>query len=248
MLVAAVVVAVVLVTVFGAVGPAVAGLGLLVAAVVLANPGGLGARVRRSPGWWGIPGMRRASAGALPFAGLLLLYSVPLPLGAFAMAHSGSGKAVGPAVAQPAPEAVGGGSVPTAPATLLFTPPADAGPVGTAAPTVAPTQAPASVAPPPVILTMPATPTPSAPAPPSPTPAARGTCGAPANPWNYNFCGGSPVTSAPGNFCDYFSCVASFWRSTKGYVDECVDGTYSHSGGRPGACSTHGGELRPLDQ
>jgi hypothetical protein len=29
-------------------------------------------------------------------------------------------------------------------------------------------------------------------------------------------------------------------------VDECHDGTYSHSGGRSGACSYHGGELRPL--
>jgi len=54
------------------------------------------------------------------------------------------------------------------------------------------------------------------------------------------------IYSPPANFCSYFNCIKSFWTSTKGYVDECVDGTYSHSGGRQGACSYHGGELRPL--
>jgi hypothetical protein len=54
------------------------------------------------------------------------------------------------------------------------------------------------------------------------------------------------IYSPPTNFCDYFNCIPSFWNSTNGYVEECVDGTYSHSGGRSGACSHHGGELRPL--
>lgn len=77
-------------------------------------------------------------------------------------------------------------------------------------------------------------------------PPVKSTCGAPANPWGYNFCGGSFITSPASAFCSYFKCIASFWKSTLGYVDECRDGTYSHSGGRQGACSYHGGELRPL--
>lgn len=72
------------------------------------------------------------------------------------------------------------------------------------------------------------------------------TCGAPANPFGYNFCGGSVISAPPSNFCNYFTCIPSFWVSTKGYVDQCTDGTYSHSGGRSGACSSHGGERRPL--
>ncbi len=72
-------------------------------------------------------------------------------------------------------------------------------------------------------------------------------CGAPANPWNYNFCGVGTIMSPPSNFCSYFSCIPSFWQSTNGYVEECVDGMYSHSGGVSGSCSSHGGNLRPLN-
>lgn len=87
-----------------------------------------------------------------------------------------------------------------------------------------------------------------------PVPLALGTtplvavnrCGAPANPWAYTFCGGRIITRPPSTFCRYFHCIASFWKSTLGYVDQCRDGTYSHSGGRRGACSYHRGELRPL--
>lgn len=105
-----------------------------------------------------------------------------------------------------------------------------------------------------------AQPTTSLPIPPTAAPTARPTaiptapptapppnlCGAPPNPWNYNFCGGSTISSPPSNFCDYFNCIPSFWQSTKGYVEECQDGTYSHSGGRSGSCSSHGGNLRAL--
>lgn len=76
---------------------------------------------------------------------------------------------------------------------------------------------------------------------------AAATCGAPSNPWGYNFCGGGFIYSPPSNFCDYFTtCIPSFWQSTKGYVEECVDGTFSHSGGRSGSCSSHDGDRRPL--
>jgi hypothetical protein len=77
-------------------------------------------------------------------------------------------------------------------------------------------------------------------------PPVKSTCGAPSNPWGYNFCGGQYIYSPASAFCTYFHCIASFWTSTNGYVDQCVDGTYSHSGGRQGACSHHGGERRAL--
>jgi hypothetical protein len=73
------------------------------------------------------------------------------------------------------------------------------------------------------------------------------TAGAPCNPWGYTFANsGHYIYNPPSAFCDYFNCIASFWDHTNGYVDECADGTYSHSGGVRGACSSHGGERRPL--
>lgn len=80
----------------------------------------------------------------------------------------------------------------------------------------------------------------------SPAPPQRNLCGAPPNPWGYNLCGGNVVYNPPPTFCRYFRCIANFWNSTLGYVDECNDATYSHSGGRRGACSSHGGEEQPL--
>jgi hypothetical protein len=41
--------------------------------------------------------------------------------------------------------------------------------------------------------------------------------------------------------CNYFHCIGNFPNGV-GYMVECNDGTYSMSGGRPGACSTHTGE------
>lgn len=79
-------------------------------------------------------------------------------------------------------------------------------------------------------------------------------CGAPSNPWGYNFCArGGYVINPPKEFCSYFSCIgtepdySSFWKGT-GYVDQCVDGEFGKSGGRPDACSTHGGEKRALNR
>lgn len=121
-----------------------------------------------------------------------------------------------------------------------------------------------------------ATPTPTPPPPPSPTPTPRPTvkavasapvqatkaptppppppafnyCGAPANPWHYNFCGGSNVYNPPNPaFCNYFGCIASFWNEdipNDGYVVQCVDGAFSLSGGERGSCSYHGGVSQPL--
>lgn len=66
------------------------------------------------------------------------------------------------------------------------------------------------------------------------------------NPWGYNFSHGSVIYNPPYNICDYFNCIPSFWDHTNGYVEECQDGTYSHSGGVRGSCSYHGGNWRAL--
>ena len=42
-------------------------------------------------------------------------------------------------------------------------------------------------------------------------------------------------------FCASHRCVGDFSHQ-HGSVVECVDGTWSHLGGLPGACSDHGGE------
>lgn len=71
-------------------------------------------------------------------------------------------------------------------------------------------------------------------------------CGSPANPYSLSFCGtGRYEYAPPTDVCSYFSCIASFW-SGSGYMVECADGMVSMSGGRPGACSSHGGEGRPV--
>lgn len=109
----------------------------------------------------------------------------------------------------------------------------------TAIPTDVPTLLPTQPPTPTPMPTQPPTPTPKPTQPPAPT-------GVNGNPWGYNFNSGNLIYNPPANFCDYFNCIPSFWTSTNGYVDECNDDTYSHSGGRSGACSHHGGEMRPL--
>src|SRR6266487_2031843 len=110
-------------------------------------------------------------------------------------------------------------------------------------PTVVPTKAPSPTS------TMRPTPIPTQPPAPTPTPAPQPTqaqtTGVNGNPWGYNFQVGNLIYNPPSNFCAYFNCIKSFWESTNGYVDECNDGMYSHSGGVSGACSRHGGEMRP---
>jgi hypothetical protein len=116
----------------------------------------------------------------------------------------------------------------------------------TTKPAVAPTPTPI---PPTPLPTQPPVPTPTLvpTQPPVPTPTTAKT-GVKGNPWGYDFSPGNLIYNPPADFCTagYFTCIPSFWQSTNGYVDECQDGMYSHSGGRPGACSHHGGEMRPL--
>lgn len=91
------------------------------------------------------------------------------------------------------------------------------------------------------------TPTTKAPKPPATTSKAPpSTCGAPPNPFGYTFCSGSTITDPPADFCSYFNCIDNFWKSTNGYVIECEDHMFSHSGGRSGSCSYHGGNARTL--
>lgn len=117
----------------------------------------------------------------------------------------------------------------------------DATPAPTPTPRATPTPTPAPTPPPSTPKPIP-TAVPTA----APTAAPANLCGAPQNPWGYNFCGGGFLYSPDPSFCNYFNCIPSFWQSTNGYVDQCNDGTFSHSGGRSGACSYHGGENRPL--
>ena len=137
--------------------------------------------------------------------------------------------------------AVGGG--PANPAASIAPSTPTSTPAATPTPTASPTPTPAPT-PPPTPLP---TPTPR-PAPPPPTAQPVNLCGAPSNPWGYNFCGGGLINSPDASFCNYFNCIPSFWQFTNGYVVQCNDGTFSHSGGRSGACSYHGGEARSLYQ
>lgn len=121
-------------------------------------------------------------------------------------------------------------------------------PVLTTVPTPTPTATPAPTPRSTPVPTPIPTVAPTPPPPPPPTPAPKNLCGAPANPWNYNFCGGSVIHSPDPAFCTYFNCIASFWNQTNGYVVQCNDGAYSHSGGVSGACSSHQGVGRPLYQ
>jgi hypothetical protein len=53
-------------------------------------------------------------------------------------------------------------------------------------------------------------------------------------------CTDDPGRGKAASFCDTHDCIASFSEGT-GSIVRCVDGKWSHSGGRPGACSHHGG-------
>jgi len=66
------------------------------------------------------------------------------------------------------------------------------------------------------------------------------------NPWCYNFVRGSLIYRPHSAFCSYFHCVSDFWKATRGYVVECGNGKYSHSGGIRGVCSSDKRVLRTL--
>lgn len=81
---------------------------------------------------------------------------------------------------------------------------------------------------------------------PTPKPQPTQPTGVNGNPWGYDFTPGNLIYSPNPAFCDYFPCVSTFWSATNGYVVECGNGEYSHSGGVRGACSRDGSVARIL--
>ncbi|MGC1212142.1 MAG: hypothetical protein WA890_12855, partial [Micromonospora sp.] len=79
----------------------------------------------------------------------------------------------------------------------------------------------------------------------SPSPSPGDLCGAPQNPYGYNYCGGSYIYSPATDVCDYFDCVAEFWDG-RGYMVQCNDGLHSMTGLPGGPCADHGGTRRPV--
>lgn len=124
-------------------------------------------------------------------------------------------------------------------------------PTATARPTPTPTATPAPTPTPTPVPTQAPAPT-QAPVPtqaPAPTQAPPPSTGVNGNPWGYDFTPGNLIYNPPADFCGaYFSCVSTFWSRTNGYVVECVNGLYSHSGGVSGACSRDGGIANILYQ
>jgi hypothetical protein len=51
----------------------------------------------------------------------------------------------------------------------------------------------------------------------------------------------SPAPPSGASFCNSHACIANF-DNGNGYIVQCNDGMWSHSGGLSGACSYHGGE------
>ncbi|MCW3817793.1 hypothetical protein ONA91_25410 [Micromonospora sp. DR5-3] len=70
-------------------------------------------------------------------------------------------------------------------------------------------------------------------------------CGAPANPFGYDFCGGSRVRKPARGVCDWFDCVPRFW-SGRGWLVQCRDGTVSLTGGQRDSCAGHRGYRRTV--
>jgi hypothetical protein len=125
-------------------------------------------------------------------------------------------------------------TTPSQQAALLVSPTVTDSPTPTPSPTLTPTPTPK----PALAPTQAPQPTPL---PPTPTPCPGVNC----NPWGYNFIPGHYIYSPPSAFCTYFHCIVNFFKG-HGYVVECKDSEYSKSGGLKGACSYHGGVLRPL--
>jgi hypothetical protein len=122
-----------------------------------------------------------------------------------------------------------------------------------AAPTATPTPSPSPTATPkptPKPTQLAVKPTPKPTQKPAPTPTPKPHCaGVNGNPWCYDFNPGNLIYYPPSGFCGYFNCIPTFYASDDpgdGYIVECSDGTFSQSGGERGACSYHGGEMRPL--
>lgn len=183
-----------------------------------------------------------------------LLVAASITSATLFLASCGSGMALVAAHPVPSPASVAQRPTPTpspiatlipAPLVLVPTPSPSPSPTPSSSPSVSPSPSPfASPSPSPLASLSPKPkPTPK----PSPRPVVN-LCGAPSNPWHYNFCGrGGVIYRPPANFCSYFvPCVSSFWTSANGYVVRCASGKWSHSGGVKGACNSNGGVSRIL--
>jgi hypothetical protein len=113
-------------------------------------------------------------------------------------------------------------------------------------PKVEPAATPVSTSQPPAVPTSTTLAAPTSP--PIPTPTTEPSpnlCGAPTNPYGYNFCGGSLIYSPASDICSYLTCAANFWKSD-GYVVQCQDDTFSKTGGKQKVCSQDQGYRETL--
>ncbi|WP_240944060.1 hypothetical protein [Micromonospora thermarum] len=83
----------------------------------------------------------------------------------------------------------------------------------------------------------------------SPSPSAAPTeidrCGAPPNPYGYNYCGGALIHQPAADVCSYFPCMADF-LSGSGHLVTCRDGLIGLVGGQPDECADHRGIRRTV--
>lgn len=209
-----------------------------------------------------LPARRRSWPG--PFSALVAVSLVAAALAACGDSGVASPSSAGavfptPSVSQPVvAQAPTGPASPSPTATPAptetaspFAPSTSAPATATAVPTVTPTIRPTPRATPvptprPTIAAVRRTPAPTPRPTARPTPAPTSQPGVYGNPWGYNFTPGNFIYKPPAAFCSYFKCIASFWKNTNGYVMQCKDLMFSHSGGRSGSCSYHGGNYRPL--
>ncbi|WP_370464094.1 hypothetical protein [Micromonospora sp. AP08] len=77
----------------------------------------------------------------------------------------------------------------------------------------------------------------------TPQPAAERRCGAPANPYGYDFCGGERIRKPAAGICDWFECAPGFW-SGRGWLVQCRDGAVSLTGGQRESCAANQGYRR----
>ncbi|WFE33930.1 hypothetical protein [Micromonospora sp. WMMD975] len=76
-------------------------------------------------------------------------------------------------------------------------------------------------------------------------PVAERRCGAPTNPFGYDYCGGDRIRKPAAGVCEWFECVPGFW-SGRGWLVQCRDGTISRTGGQPDVCAGHQGLRRTV--
>ncbi|MFI5835038.1 hypothetical protein ACIA5A_15335 [Micromonospora sp. NPDC051300] len=147
--------------------------------------------------------------------------------------------------------AVGAALALAVPAMLVESnPPTRAGSERAAAATPAATATPAPPSVAPAVQARPSTsPQPhrsrSAPRGPDPQPPVERRCGAPPNPFRYDFCGGNRIRRPAAGICDWFECVPGFW-SGRGWLVQCRDGALSRTGGQRDVCAGHQGLRRTL--